>query len=281
MVDTPGADISAREQVTVAESGPQVDPTPEGTRWLQHPALRILVVAVIVVIAVLAGAALGSSLNSGATEIAALQAQVADLEARLSETEEELAVSDSQRQELADSNRELEEEVSALQAIVPLPDYVGKTASAAEADAKSHGWNVTSSLQPSPQAEGTVLAQGPPAGTEMKLGAPVKLVVAEPMPAQWYEVWSQSGSGRVVTPVIGLPDLDSGNLRVTYDFAGTGHNALWLCNKTGEKEDLLHNDIGKIKNTSTLYLTWDGLVFDIDGGGRWTVVLEAYGVPSE
>lgn len=278
MADTPEVQESVLEKVTAEHPESQAESGGIGSRWIRHPAARIVGVALI---AVLAGIALGWTVNSGASEIAVLEAQVTELEARLAGTEEELAASSAERQDLASSNQELEDEVAGLQAAVPMPDYAGKTASEAEADAKSHGWSVTRSGQPSPQPERTVISQEPPAGTDMKLGAPVKLVIAEPMPAQWYEVWSQSGSGRVITPVIDLPDVESGNLRVTYDFKGTGHNALWLCNMVGGKEDLLHNEIGSFKNTSTLFLTWDGLVFDIEGSGRWTVTLEAFGVPSQ
>lgn len=264
----------------IAAPGSEAQPVPKGgqARRPTPAQTRMLVVAVV---AVLVGTAAGWMMNGRAADIAALESQAADLEQRLEETEAKLAAADSENRTLAAVNEDLEDEIAGLQAAVPLPDYSGRPATEAEADAKSHGWSVTRAGQPSAKAAGTVLSQEPLAGAQMKLGASVKLVVAEPMPAQWYEVWSQSGSGRVITPVIDLPAVDSGNLRVTYDFKGTGHNALWLCNMVGEKEDLLHNDIGSIKNTSALYLSWEGLVFDIEGSGRWTVKLEAYGVPSQ
>lgn len=234
---------------------------------------------VVVAAALLVGLTLGWTANNQESEIATLESRVTELQEEITETASKLESAEAKNSDLERDNADLDRQLLELTAAIPIPDYSGETATKVKSDASDHGWEVSTKSEPSPKPAGTVLSQSPAPGTEMKYGATVTLVVAEAMPEQWYPVWTQTGRGRVVTPVIDLPDVDAGDLRVTYDFKSSGHNALWLCNMMGEKEDLLHNEIGAFKNTSTLYISWDGCVLDIEGGGAWTVTIEAFGVP--
>ncbi|MBW2673646.1 MAG: PASTA domain-containing protein [Deltaproteobacteria bacterium] len=276
MTDTDDSQQTEPKQTTKANS--EVPDGGGGLFAIINP--RSVKFGLVFLAVLIVGLMIGLVVGGDDDVVADLEAQVESLSTELSSAEANLSEANREIVSFRGDAENLTEQVAVLQASVPLPDYLGDSASSARSNAEEHGWTVSEQSEPSLNPAGTVLSQEPAAGTEMELGSSVVLVVAEPMPTQWYEVWTKSGSGRVVTPVIDLPDVESGDLRVAYEFQGTGHNALWLCNMVGGKEDLLHNEIGSMSNTSTLYISWDGCVFDINGSGPWTVTLEAFGVPS-
>jgi cell division protein FtsB len=165
----------------------------------------------------------------------------------------------------------LKEQIKTLTAEGLLPNYVGKNVEEAKSDIESKGWLATVKEQVSEKSPGTIIGQAPAAGTKMKAGAKVELVVAKKPPPGWKTLYKWSGRGSYNTPLVNLPE---GQLKVVYSFTGDTNAIIALMTPPDEQVDLLLNEIGNFKGETYLYYT--GQYFFRIEGGRWTVQVQQF-----
>jgi hypothetical protein len=229
------------------------------------------------VTALMAGVAIGQSDTVPAAEHARARAALADTRADLRATESELA-SESERANAAEADAsDLAQRVEELTAVGEVPDFTGDTISDARDDSllSDFDWKVETVEQPSREPEGTVLAQSPQAGRELKRGRSVTLTVASPMPKQWTTVASFSGAGSKRTDEFTIP----GGLKTRAVYSYTGDtNAILELKAPGDGEfggDLLLNEIGDYSDSTRLYDKRGTYYFDVQGGS-WTVAVQVF-----
>lgn len=159
-------------------AGGQMDKTRDWTR--AHPVVSAGFVGVL-------GLGLGIGSNgSGTTDLQAeLRSARADLRAAQSEAHEaqdEAGELETKLSSLASENRDLEDQVTRMNAKRPLPDLVGDSRDRAEELESEFGWSLEVGYKYSTEKKGTILSQSPASGQMMKYGAPYKVVIAKPIP---------------------------------------------------------------------------------------------------
>lgn len=129
------------------------------------------------------------------------QGRIGDLNSQVSQLSTELSSAESANQEfkgIVETQTERESDLEGLvedlrdrseqartelRARAPLPNLVGKELSQARAQVIGRGWTLRIIKEPSTEPEGTILAQSPHPGTQMKLRKVVTLTIAKPIPA--------------------------------------------------------------------------------------------------
>lgn len=145
-----------------------------------HPFTSIIAAGLVGLM--IGGSGEGDSSTKLASATSAPSASSATRDAELSALEAERDDLEAEISELEDENSELQSEFLKLNARRPLPALVGSSLEKAEELEDRFGWHVTVKYRYSDVRPGTVLAQTPASGTEMRYEGPVSVVVARQIP---------------------------------------------------------------------------------------------------
>ena len=200
-----------------------------------------------------------------------LESEMGDLHDEITDVEAELSETVDEADDLRDERDELKHQVAALRSKRPIPNLVGKQEGAAEKLESAFGWSLSINKQGSEKSPGTILAQSPSAGTQMKYGATMTVTVAKPLPPGWKDVKVFSGSGSMNTSTFKLTRQKS---RIVYSFSGGTNASMVLYEAPRNYTDLLLNEIGTMSGSTRLYYT--GTYWLEICCGSWTVRVQEW-----
>jgi outer membrane murein-binding lipoprotein Lpp len=231
-----------------------------------------------VVLAALIGVGIGGASSSASSEEDRLTEQNHSLEVQVENLRNDLEAAredaDASQQDYSTVQArvtQLEKELQTFKAKRPMPSVVGDSIGDVESLADQYGWDVQTTEEGSAKPEGTVLSQTPAAGTTMKLGAVVNLVVAQPLPPGWKDIKVFSGSGDIKTPEVNIPD---GKVRLLYTFSGNSNAQITLYQRPNEFIENYLNEIGDYSASTRVY--YSGRYYFEICCGSWTVRLQEF-----
>lgn len=166
--------------------------------------------------------------------------------------------------------------IRALTAKGEVPKLAGKTMEEIQPLIEEFRWTVARSSQVSGATPGTIVGQSPPAGTVLKAGKEIKVVVAKPAPPSWKTFLTLSGSGSKRTDEFTIPE--GKKVRVQYTFGGESNDTIQVKDPgAGDQDfgDLIFNEIGAKSGTTRLYGAGGSRYLDIDGDS-WTIEVQVF-----
>ena len=225
-----------------------------------------------IVTALAVGVAVGLVVGGGGGEktgaegrLAAVETERDGLRARLRTTEGRLA--------------DLMKRVKELRAQGAVPSFVGERIGAIEADrsVSVYNWRIRTRDESSSQAPGTVLRQSPAAGSRLKAGRSITLVVAKnaPLrPRRWVAITTLTGAGltrtRPFTIERGVP------ARLVYDMPQDGNNAIVLYRAGTGNGNLLLNNFGPQRGVTQLHVAG---TFYLEVTGSYKIQVQVFRRP--
>jgi cell division protein FtsB len=213
--------------------------------------------------------------------------QVTELKKKLELAHSMREEAESIKDKLTEENSRLKEEISRLKeqiktltAEVPLPNYIGKNVEEAKSDIESKGWLATVKEQVSEKSPGTIIGQTPPAGTKMKAGAKVELVVAKKPSPGWKTILTFSGTSNKRSDIF---ELTGAKARLNYTVKG-GNWATFSVyvveeGRSLEKEGGFPEVMTTGPTSDSTFLVNDPGRYYLDvnsANARWTITIQEY-----
>lgn len=196
--------------------------------------------------------------DSSATESAATAA--------LADAEDEIAGLEAERDDL-------QQQILAMAAEAPLPDYTGEEFTTVTDLLTDAGWveGKTTFKETDSEVAGVILSQSPRPGTKMHFGDAVDFVLAKEPPPGWKDLKVWTGSGSFNTPEVNIPD---GKVRLSYTFTGNTYTGITMYRRPNHYVNLFLNEVGDRSANTRVYYS-GRYYFEIEGGS-WTVKLQVF-----